>query len=307
MDDENQYGAFGGTDSQEPPGRGQSSPPPVQAPQDVQSVLPPISSLEVAPPAAKRPVGRYEIEEGATRGSQVVICASRKTSMILYDFFVELVRKIYRDSVGKLYGTPDRRWGMTPQFDQIWIDTEFNWKPEHPEFLPGIFVKIPRIQYSSWMGNVNRPVDIDTENGVYQYQRVGTGTVSFHHVSRTSGEAVALCDNTRFQLSDFASQIAEDACFTKFMEHEVSPLSPAQKDSKETYQSVTTFMFEFAEKWGVKLESPILRSIDVLHDGSGYGILSLKKDGQVPSPDSRQFPPEVPAMDAACHYTQSKP
>jgi len=307
MDHANQYGAFGEVPSKVPE-------TPVPQPEKVnwgedppQSILPPVRSLEVAPPAAKRPVGRYEIEEDPRRGTQLVICASRKTSMILYDFFVELVRKIYRDSIDKLYGTPDRRWGMTPQLDQIWIDTEFNWKPTNPEFLPGIYIKIPQIQYSSRLGNVNMPVDFDLENAVYKYQRVGTGSVSFYHVSRTSGEAVALCDNTRFLLSDFAEQIANDACFTKFVEQGVQPLAPAQKDSKEVYQSVSTFMFEFTEEWGVKHESPILRSVDILQDDKRYGILSLKKERAVPDPNQKEFPPEVPARDAACHYTQPKP
>lgn len=305
MDQANQYGAFGDVPSKIPeapvpqPEKPSGQPPPPQS-------IPPPVKVAVAPPAAKRPFGRYEIVPDPRQGSQLVICTARKTSMILYDFFVELVRKIYRDSSDSLYGAPDRRWGMSPQLDQIWIDTEFNWKPEHPEFLPGIYIKIPQIQYSSRIGNVNRPVDFDMKNGVYRYQRVGAGTVSFYHVSRTSGEAVALCDNTRFQLSDFSAQIADDACFTKFIEEGVQPLAPAQKDSKETYQSVATFAFEFTEEWGVKMESPILRSIDVLQDDRKYGILSLKKERAVPARTDDQFPPEVPARDAACHYTQPK-
>ena len=266
----NQYGAFG--DPMVLPGGNPAKP---DVPEAV--VLPP-PSVEPAPQKPLDPM-RLEIQPDHEIGGRELICEARKTNLWLYDAFTELVRKIYRDNLDKLIGTPTRKWGRTPQHDGIWIDTELNWKPAHPDFTPAIFVKLSQVQYGSPLGNVNVESDLDLENAVYSYQRVGTGQVTFMHVALTSGEAVALCDNTRYYLCDFCSQIADDLCFTKFAEAATQPLSEAPKESKEMYFSSTTFSFEYYEGWSVKKESPILRSIDILPRGDMYGILSLHGKG----------------------------
>lgn len=238
-------------------------------------ILPSAGGKEAVPPPKVDP-SRMEIRREHKVGGRELICEMRKTSLFLYDAFTELVRKIYRDNLDLLVGTPTRRWGRTPQHDGIWIDTELNWKPANPDFLPAVYVKLGQVQYSSATGNVNTMAGMDLENGVYEYSRIGSGQVTFVHVARTSGEAVALCDNTRYYLSDFGAQIADDLCLSKFFESGVQPLSPAPKDSKETYLSSAAFSFEFFEEWRIKHESPILRSVDLLHEDSEYGILSLK-------------------------------
>lgn len=251
-----QYGAFGDPMVLPAPAAGPS------APSD-------------APPSSKLDVRRFEIRRSHAIEGRELICEMRKTSLFLYDAFTELVRKIYRDNLDFLVGTPTRRWGRTPQHDGIWIDTELNWKPANPDFLPAVYVKLGQVQYSSAIGNVNTLAGMNLENGVYEYSRMGSGQVTFVHVARTSGEAVALCDNTRYYLSDFGAQIADDLCLSKFFETGVQPLAPAQKDSSETYSSTSVFSFEFFEDWMVKHESPILRSVDLLQEPWNYGILSL--------------------------------
>lgn len=264
---DNQYGAFG--DPMILPNKKPEPPPP-------QEVTPPLGKPVENVPSAKLDIARLEIRREHAIEGRELICEMRKTSLFLYDAFTELVRKIYRDNLDTIVGTPTRKWGRTPQHDGIWVDTELNWKPANPDFLPAVYVKLGQVQYSSTLGNVNTMAGMDLENGVYEYSRMGAGQVTFVHVARTSGEAVALCDNTRYYLSDFGAQIADDLCFSKFFETGVQPLSPAPKDSKETYTSTVVFSFEFFEDWRIKHESPILKSVDLLQEDSRYGILSLK-------------------------------
>lgn len=259
-----QYGAFGN---------------PMILPHAGPAPGPSVPPVPPSPPSGELDVPRFEIRMGHRVAGRELICEMRKTVFFLYDAFTELVRKIYRDNLDALVGTPTRKWGRTPQHDGIWIDTELNWKPEHPDFLPAVYTKLQDIKYTSILGDQNVEVGFDLENAVHTYSRVGSGTVSFVHVARTSGEAVALCDNTRFYLSDFGAQIADDLCLSKFFEAGVQPLS-VLKDSKEAYASTTSFAFEFHEAWDIKHESPILRSVDLLQSDERYGILALHGTGR---------------------------
>lgn len=251
---ENQYGAFG--------------------PQPDVEVAP--SAPPPNPPSAVQDPPRIEVSPDSDVAGHEDVCSRRKTCMFLYGAFVEYVRKLYRDGEF-LVGTPNVRWGRTVQHDGIWIDAEYNWKPSNPEFLPAIFVRLGDIQYTFRSGSQDVWVGSNVRNGIEYGERKGNGTVSFVHVSRSSGEAVALCDNTRYRINEYSLPIRRDLCLCKLHEQQASPLSLSQKESKEAYQSVTSFSFEFLERWGVKVESPILRSVDVVDTGlqgsRKYGII----------------------------------
>lgn len=258
-------------------------------PQDVSHVEepPPVVTVASAPPSAVQNDRKYEIQvpPGDTVGED--ICFKRKTTMFLYDMFVELARKLYRDGTKRLIGTPDVKWGLTPQKDGIWIDTEFNWKPEHPEFVPAIYVKLQPVSYSNAVNNPNMPSGYDIENGVNVYERIGQGVVTFVHVSGASGEAISLCDNTRFRLNEFGSQIAADLCLDRFYEQQCQGLLADEKKSRERWQCSTSFAFQYTESWAVKKESPILRSVDMLQERPSYGKLGLERD--FPTPTGRRW------------------
>lgn len=265
---DNQYGAFGD--------------PMILPVQGVSEVK--VEGPSPVPPPKPLDPFNVEIQPDHEIGGRELICETRKTNLWLYDAFTELARKIYRDNLDKIVGTPTRKWGRTPQHDGIWIDTEFNWKPATPDFTPAIFIKIPQVQYSPLIGSISRPTGMNLENAIFEYERMAKGQVTFMHVALTSGEAVALCDNTRYYLCDFCGQIANDLCFTKFYEAATQPLAEAPKGSKELYYSATTFEFEYNEGWRVKQESPILRDVDLLPTDDEYGILSLhRKRNDLPS------------------------
>lgn len=256
----NQHGAFGKPD--------QASYP--------ETVKPP-PQVFVNPPSTVQDRPRLEVYPVGDIGGRDLVCYKRKTYSFLYGAFLELVRKLYRDGEF-LVGTPDVRWGRTPQADGIWIDSEYNWKPSHPEFLPAIFVRLGPLQYKFRTGDQSRMVGANLRNGIQYGERMCDGTVTFVHVSRTGGEAIALCDNTRYRMNEFSGPIMEDLCLTRFYEQQGQPLALGQKESSEQYQSTSTFGFEFMESWGVKLESPILRSVEILPDSPRYGIVKTGTD-----------------------------
>ena len=214
-----------------------------------------------------------------------LICELRKTNMVLYGLFVELVREFYRFQTPYIIGVPDVRWDKDPQKTGIWIDSELTWNASHPEFVPAIYVKLGPVQYGSPFGE-GQPLasGMVLKDAIYRTCRTGHGSVTFVHVGGTAGEACMLCDNTRAYLSDFSPRIRSDFVLTKFYEQQSTPLQQAQPDSKEKWQSSSTFAIEWHEETGVKLESPILRSVDLvgtdpdsLKQFKDYGILSSRQ------------------------------
>jgi len=228
------------------------------------------------------PTETHEVHELA---GHELICQLRKTNMVLYGLFVELVREFYRFQTPYIVGAPDVRWDKDPQKTGIWIDSELTWNASHPEFVPAVYVKLGGVQYGSPFGE-GSPVSsgMVLKDAIYSSTRTGRGSVSFVHIGGTPGEACMLCDNTRAYLSDFSSKIARDFVFSKFYENGASAIQQYQPDSKEKWQSTTTFGIEWHEVTKIKLESPILRSVDLLgldpddlNRIKDYGIISLRQ------------------------------
>lgn len=210
-----------------------------------------------------------------------LICELRKTNMVLYGLFTNMVREFYTYVSPYIEGAPSVKWDGDKQKTSIWIDTELNWDPGHPEFLPAIYIKLSPVQYSSPFGQGQAPVarQLNLKDAVYSYTRHGSVQVTFTHVGNNAGEACSLCDNTRAYLSDFAPKIAKDYVFSRFYENQATAIQQYKPDSKERYSSSAVFTAEWDETASVKLESPILRSIDVesLQTTKKYGILSSRK------------------------------
>lgn len=225
-------------------------------------------------------VAPTEVHEVHELAGKELICSLRKTNMVLYGLFVELVREFYRFQTPYIIGVPDVRWDPDPQKTGIWIDSELNWNAAHPEFLPAIYIKLQPVQYSSPFGE-GSPIagQMMLKDAIYSRLRAGRTSVSFVHVGGNAGEACMLCDNTRAYLSDFERQIRNDLVFTKFFEQQTTPIQQYQPDSKERWQSTSTFYVEWNEETKVKLESPILRKVDIdtLQNKKNYGILSSKR------------------------------
>lgn len=228
------------------------------------------------------PVEAHDVHELA---GHELICQLRKTNMVLYGLFVELLREFYSFQTPYIIGVPDLRWDADPQKTGIWIDSELAWNASHPEFVPAIYVKLGGVQYGGIIGEgaPSRSMAV-LKDAIYASTRSARSSVTFTHVGGTPAEACMLCDNTRAYLSDFAMPICRDYVFSKFYEQSATPIQPVQPDSKEKWQSSTTFALEWYEESRIKLESPILRSVDLIDTRlmglqalAPYGILSSRQ------------------------------
>lgn len=225
-------------------------------------------------------VSPAEVHDVHELAGHELVCELRKTSMVLYGMFVEVVREFYRDVSPYIVGCPPLKWDPDPSKTGLWIDSELNWNDDHPEFLPAVFVKLGDVRYASPAGPAPMASGMVLKDAVYRTLRTGGTTVSFVHVGGSAGEACVLCDNTRSYLSDFARPIASNFALSGFYEASATPMRQYQKDSKERWQSSSTFVVEWGEESGIKLESPILREIgtDFLNERGKYGILSSRRN-----------------------------
>lgn len=215
------------------------------------------------------PVEMHAVHELA---GHELICELRKTNMVLYGMFVELVRQFYRYQTPYVVGVPDIRWDPDPRKTGIWIDSELNWNPSHPEFVPAIYVKLGGVQYGGVTGEGRPSYGISTlKDALYASTRSARSQVTFVHVGGTAGEACMLCDNTRAYLSDFSAQVRRDLAFAGFYEQSATPIAQCEPDSREKWQSASTFALEWYERSVVKFESPILRAVDIVPCAPGLG------------------------------------
>lgn len=205
-----------------------------------------------------------EIQSFHALAGNELICTVRKTPTVLYGMFIELLRQFWSgDPAERLFGTPSLTWNPDIRKSTLWIDTEFRWEADHPEARPAIYVKIPPIQYSTINGSSDGLVRRDIQEAEYHYARVGSGQVSFVHISSTSGEACALADSTMDYFDAFSPVITDDFCFNWFKLATRSPKQQLEKDSNEKYGSVVTYDFRFTDSWRLKKETPKLKHLVV--------------------------------------------
>jgi hypothetical protein len=198
-----------------------------------------------------------------------LIAQLRKTPIVLYGIFLELARQFYSDS-NNIPIDVVAVWEPDVLKTGIWIDTEYKWEDETPEFRPAIYVKLGAIKYDSLTGRHDGMTGMDLEQGEYHFSRNGTGTVSWVHIGRSKGEAVILAGATLDYLDAFSRVIRDDFCFQTF---EVVGLSPMalDKESKERYRSIITASFSFQDTWSLKLESQKLKRL-VFNAGQGLTV-----------------------------------
>lgn len=198
-----------------------------------------------------------------------LIAQLRKTPLVLYGIFLELARQFYSDS-NNIPIDVNAVWNSDPAKSGIWIDTEYRWEDENPEFRPAIYVKLGDIKYDSLTGRHDGELGMDLEQGEYHFSRNGTGTVSWVHIGRKKGEAVILAGATLDYIDAFSKVIRDDFCFQTFELVGLSPMA-LDKESKERYRSVITASFSFQDTWALKLESQKLKRL-VINAGQGFTV-----------------------------------
>lgn len=213
-------------------------------------------------PASNRPDDdiKDELLMGEYTAQQTkLLCHIRKTPIVLYGLFVEILRQMYVNALN-LPIDVCATWDKDPRKTKIWIDTEFKWEDESPNFRPAIYVKLGAIQYKSITGRHDSLYSQDLVQGEMHYSRSGAGTVTYVHIGHSKGESVALAGSTLDFLDAFATVIRDDLNFTTFELITTNPMT-VDKEAREKYRSEVVIAFSFEDSWSLKLESPKLKRI----------------------------------------------
>ena len=183
----------------------------------------------------------------------------RKTPIVLYGIFTEVCRQFY-SAEANLPIDVSQTWHKDPKKTHIWIDTEYKWEDENPEFRPAIYTKLGDITYQSLTGRHDSWMGTNLEEAEMNFSRNGSGQVSWVHIGHTKGEAVVLAGATHDYLDALSKIIKDDFCFQTFELAGISPLA-IDKESKERYRSTITASFTFQDTWTIKMESQKLKRI----------------------------------------------
>lgn len=215
-------------------------------------------------------VSQAEVQPWHRLGGVEHICELRKSATVLYSIFVTVLRTIYANKEGRVFGCPDVLWHSDPQKTELWIDTELRWEDTRPDFTPAIYVCLSDIKYEP-PPTMRRGVGMHmNRDGEMHCERIGTGVVSFVHVSDKAGAACALADNTENYIASFQDQIKSGYCFDRLFV--VTGRTPLQKKEtsqtagKGKYVSVLSAQFSFTDAWTVKYETPILKTVAAVVD-----------------------------------------
>ena len=214
-------------------------------------------------------VSQKEVQPWHRLGGMEHICELRKSSSVLYGILVTILRMLYTSKKGRTFGCPDVVWSEDPEKTQLWIDTQLRWEDQRPDFYPAIYVNLGDIQYS-----VPPTLDLEgrssiSNDGEQSYSRTGICTASIVHVCDTAGEACALADNTENYLSSLQDQIKDEYCFSHFLVTGRTPLQKKEQNQtagKDKMVSIVQIKFDWDDAWTVKLETPILKSVNVIDE-----------------------------------------
>lgn len=215
-------------------------------------------------------VSQEEVQPWHRLGGMEHICELRKSSQVIYAIFATILRTIYANKKGRVFGCPDVIWKPDSQKTGIWIDTELRWEDQRPDFTPAIFTCLGEMRYSFPPTLDMQGRGIMSHDGERPYEREVSGSASIVHVSDKAGAACALADNTEYYLSMLQDQIAEEYCFEHFIVSGRVPRQQkeqAQMVGKGKYVSVVAVQFDFAESWRVKTECPILKAVNMVDPG----------------------------------------
>jgi len=182
----------------------------------------------------------------------------RKKTRTLYGLFLELIRQLYSDQNNLLTGT-SAVWNKDELLSKIWIDTEYVWEDNTPEFRPAIYISLQGLKPTPIIGQKSQ-IGSDTKEGEAHYGKTINGSVAFVHIGGTKGETINLIDNTYEYLDGLADIIRQDFCFDTFGVVDVTPLKVV-KAEKDHLRGEVVAAFSYKDYWTIKLESPKLKRI----------------------------------------------
>ena len=164
----------------------------------------------------------------------------------------------------------DTIWNIDSTISKIWIDTEYIWEDNTPEFRPAIYIALRGLNLTSVIGQKSQ-IGSDTKEGEAHYARTVKGSVAFVHIGQTKGETVNLIDNTYEFFDGLADIIRQDFCFETFNVTSVTPLKIV-KAEKDHLRGEVVAIFSYKDYWTVKLESQKLKNIVL---STGQSLINL--------------------------------
>lgn len=193
----------------------------------------------------------------------------RKTPLLLYGIFTELLQTYYVDDDNlpmglKYVWIPDNEVPHSKKENILVIKSDFDTEENTIEGRPSIIVKVGDIQYSNIDDSKgSSTVSMDLENGTYSHSRKGVTTIQFIHIGRTKGEALLLAGATHDFLDAFSSIIRKDFCFVDFSTSSISTLHKDKEWSNRFICNVTANLI-FEDSWEIKLETPKIKRINMV-------------------------------------------
>ena len=211
-----------------------------------------------------------KLNSEASRDQINLIPQVRKSPLLLYGIFLHILQKYYSKSDNLIAGikyrwVPENELRKTKE-KVVVIRPDYSEISEAIENRPGIVVKIGNINYSNLDGSATTGspgVDMNLEEGEYEYAREGKCPISFDHIGSTKGEALLFATCTQDFIDAFSDMIKSDFCFTGFG---VTTFTAAKKskDYKDKYVSTIVADLVFQDVWSLKAETPKLKTINMV-------------------------------------------
>jgi len=195
----------------------------------------------------------------------------RRDPMVLSGLFIEITRQLYLEP-DHLYPTvlpwiPNETDAEAPK--GVFIDAAGNWDDVNVNRRPGIFIDIGDLLYSKdKVQGISDSAGFNLSEGVTYYGRLVKGSVSWVHLGKTRGQVLQYGSVTLDLIDGFSDVIRSDFCFEKLDVRGI--LRPKQrKDKPKEWMCLVQADFQFQETFGIKRESPKLKSITFTKNSLG--------------------------------------
>lgn len=195
----------------------------------------------------------------------------RKTPVLLYSVFTELLRKMYEPENG-LRLDFEYAWDPDDAKTDVWINSEYVWNDSEIDYRPAIYVALSQMQYVNPTGKRSSVIDYSYEESEYTHARRGECSVSFVHVGETAGQANHLLSHTLDLLDAFSDVIAEQFCLSEFSISGVQTPDVTNNEARERLKGAVVANVAWEETWIIKQEAPKLQKIAI---NAGLGALDM--------------------------------
>jgi len=214
---------------------------------------------------------QLSVDEILAQPAVSVLGHIRRDPLVLSGLFIEITKQLYLAPEHMFHTVktwiPNEEDPEAPK--GVFIDAAGNWDDAHVNRRPGIFIDIGDLLYSQeGVQGISDNAGFNLSEGVTYYSRLVKGSVSWVHLGKTRGQVLQYGSVTLDLIDGFSDVIQKDFCFEKFDVRGI--LRPKQrKDKPKEWMCLVQADFQFQENFGVKLESPKLKTITFTKNSLG--------------------------------------